>query len=432
MIEKVRHTVEREKMLTCGGAVCVALSGGADSMALLHVLRHLEPVLGITVSAFHLNHGIRGDEASRDEDFVKKICREWNVPLICENADVPSYAEQNGLSTELAARKIRYDYFEKMGCLVATAHHSDDQAETLLFRLSRGTGLSGLCGIPFKRGNIIRPLMDCSRAEIEEYCLCNKISFVTDSTNFSDEYNRNRIRHHVIPQLKAINPSFIRSVTRTADALRIDNDYLNQQTEYEYQKRQLNDGNLNVVGFSELHEAIARRILLKFCGSTLDAEHLKTLYRICLDGGKCSLANDEYAEVKNGILKKNKNDEPKKTFSVTWKKCKYKEILANQKVHNLFLKNLIDCDKIIGKLELRTRRPGDRVCFWEKQGTKTLKKLFNEQKIPQNERDVLPVLADENGVVWIFGFGVCARCRVGEKTTDVFYVEAIDNLKGEI
>ena len=196
--------------------VTVALSGGADSMACLSVLLSLKEELGITVKAAHLNHMIRGEEALRDQEFVKKQCELLGVPLFCERADIPAIAKERGVSTELAAREVRYSFLERVNeGVIATAHTSSDNFETVLFNLARGSAIDGLCGIPPKRRIFIRPIILCTREDVEEYCKKENIPFVTDSTNLCDEYTRNKIRHNIVPIFKNLNPSVEKSVLRT-------------------------------------------------------------------------------------------------------------------------------------------------------------------------------------------------------------------------
>ena len=189
MIENsVLSAIEQFSLLDASKNITVALSGGADSVALIYALYRLREKLGITLSAAHLNHMIRGEEALRDEEFVKKLCKKYEIPLFCERTDVPAFAKIQGLSLETAAREVRYGFLERVNCgVIATAHTASDNLETVLFNLSRGTALKGLCGIPPKRGIFIRPLILASRSEIEDYCKKNNLDFVTDSTNLSDD-----------------------------------------------------------------------------------------------------------------------------------------------------------------------------------------------------------------------------------------------------
>ena len=200
MLKKVLAAIEDYGMLGKGSTVTVALSGGADSVALLYCLLELKEQFSLNIRAAHLNHNLRGDESLRDANFVADLCKKLNVDLSLKSADVSSVAKETGESIELAARRVRYDFLNEVsGGIIATAHTASDSFETMLFNLSRGTAIKGLSGIPPKRDNLIRPLIYCTRADVEEYCKQNNISFVTDSSNLSDDYTRNKIRHNVVP-----------------------------------------------------------------------------------------------------------------------------------------------------------------------------------------------------------------------------------------
>lgn len=409
-----------------GDNITVALSGGADSVSLLHSLLSLKDVLGITVDAAHLNHSIRGEEADRDQKFVEDLCEKLGVKLFCEKADIPKIAKENHLSLELAARQVRYDFLERIARgKVATAHTASDNLETMLFNLARGTSLKGLCGIPTKRGIFIRPIIYCTRQNVEEYCQKNKIAYVTDSTNLSCDYSRNKIRHNVIPILKEINPVVEDLSIRTSLSLNQDNSFLQKTADELLFKICENDG-VNVSDFENISPAIAKRVIKKyfeisFPNISLDNKHLNDIYSICLqNSGKLSLPLDTYAVVKNGIL--TVTDDEKKTVNFLV------NITKIQKVNNLFSNDMLDCDKIIGELVIRTRQTGDSIRLAKRGCNKTLKKLFTEYKIPNEQRNTLPVISDENGVVWVYKVGVSSRCAVTEKTKNIFKVEVTETL----
>ena len=227
------EAIERFSLLENTKNVTVALSGGADSMALLFSLNSLKDVLGITVKAAHLNHLIRGDEAFRDEEFVKGVCEKLGIELFIKRADIPLLAKEKGISTELAARETRYEFLESVasGGAVATAHTASDNLETVIYNLTRGSGIDGIAGIPAKRDIFIRPLILCTRSQIDDYCAKHEISFVTDSSNLSDDYTRNKIRHNIVPVLKEINPSVENTVLRSSLILKEDAEYLKSLAE---------------------------------------------------------------------------------------------------------------------------------------------------------------------------------------------------------
>ena len=210
VISKAEAAIEKYRLLSGGDSVIIALSGGADSVTLLSVLNSIKEKYNLKLYAAHLNHGIRGEEADNDEKFCKILCENYNIHLFVKHIDVPKLSAEQKISAELCGRNERYKFFDelsaKLNAKVATAHTASDNAETLIFNLCRGSSLAGASAIPPKRGNIIRPLITLTRDEIESYCAANSLGFVTDSTNMSDSYTRNKIRHKVIPALKEINP----------------------------------------------------------------------------------------------------------------------------------------------------------------------------------------------------------------------------------
>lgn len=234
--EKVKQAITEYKMLDGTNAVAVALSGGADSVSLLLALCELSGELGFAVSACHVNHNLRGAESDGDQHFCEELCGRLGVRLRVADIDVRKL-QQKHESLEECARKARYGFFDEVcaalgeGAKIATAHNADDSAETVLLNLMRGTGLKGLCGVPPVRGALIRPLIYCTRAEVEEYLRERGQAYVTDSTNLSDDYTRNRIRHTILPEMKKINGSLVSTMTRMERNLRADSDYLEQLAE---------------------------------------------------------------------------------------------------------------------------------------------------------------------------------------------------------
>jgi len=205
----VLKTIRNKELIPAGSRVIVGFSGGADSVCLLSVLLGLEALLGCEIRAMHVNHGLRGAEARRDEAFCETFCRERNVPFQTVTVDVNGLVKEKGLSTEEAARILRYEALEKAAGkdgIIAVAHHAGDQAETILLNLLRGTGLKGLSGMEYKRGGIVRPLLALTREEIDGYLQENGLPHVTDSTNAVNEYARNRVRNVILPEMEKINP----------------------------------------------------------------------------------------------------------------------------------------------------------------------------------------------------------------------------------
>ena len=412
--------------------VTVALSGGADSMSLLYALVSLKDKLGITVEAAHFNHLIRGEEAYRDQHFCEDICKKLGIKLYVKEADVPLFAKQNNLSEETAARILRYQFFESINKgFVATAHNADDNLETVIFNLARGSSIDGLCGIPVKRDIYIRPLILCARSEIEKYCQNNNIPFVTDSTNLSDDYTRNKIRHNILPVLREINPRVENTVLKTAFSLKNDGEFINLKAE-EFVKENSFENKLRLDGFSKLHKALKTRVIKLFYEnvtqkSLLENIHINSVLNITEKSGKISLPDKWTASSDKLYLKllKESATTPDLTqYSIDFTESDDNFLSKEEKINNLLLNNCLDCDKIVGKWKVRTRQSGDSIRLNNRGCTKTLTKLYSECKIPLEKRDILPIIADNKGVIWIYGIGVAQRCAVTKKTKHILKINA--------
>ena len=258
----VKNTIERYSMINKGDTVIAAVSGGADSVALLYVLYSLRTELDFSLAACHVNHNLRGEESDGDERFVRRICRFLDIPLYVANIKVNDLRLKHD-SLEECARRLRYEFFESIskGKLIATAHTASDNCETMLINITRGTALSGVCGIPARRDNIIRPLLYNTREDIELYCTENSLDYVTDSTNLSDDYTRNKIRHKVVPLLKEINPSLFGAISRLTQSVSDDDRYLDKIASELMKKAHTEDDKYDVNVLYTADECILRRIV---------------------------------------------------------------------------------------------------------------------------------------------------------------------------
>lgn len=433
MLDKLKVAIKRYDMIKAGDRVCVALSGGADSVSLLYCLLELKDEYGITLSAAHLNHNLRGEESMRDELFVKKLCKKLSVPLFCLSVDVAARAKSTHSSVELAARAARYEFFSQIPHdKIATAHSADDSLETVIFNITRGSGLKGLCGIPAKRDDIIRPLILCTRNDVEDYCRRNDIEYVTDSTNSQDCYTRNKIRHRVVPVLKSINPSVCKTVRRLCDSAASDEEYLTDTASRELKNAEV-DGELDVNKLKNLHPAIISRVLRQYLfkfDTALESVHIERLIEAVKKGNGAVEINGELKiGVVGSVLKRisaaQKNIDK---IYVLFSEISFAEFETRSKINNLLLNNAVDCDKICGVLKTDIRQSGDKIRLFGRGVTKTLKKLYGEMKIPQELRHELPVVRDENGPVWICGVGVAERVCVDKNTKRVLVFETNKNI----
>lgn len=424
-------------MISAGDTVGVGLSGGADSVALTHFLyNNREKLLIKELKAVHVHHGIRGDEADRDMEFAESFCESLGIELLSFKADIPAEAARTGESVEECARRVRYDCFKKAGCdKFATAHNLNDNAETFFFNLARGTSLTGLTGIPYVRDFYIRPLLDCTRNEIEEYIKENGLSFVTDSTNLSDDYTRNKIRHNILPLFFELNPSFDKAFSRCLESLYNAKEYIEDETEELYLKSK-KDGFFDCSVFKDEREAVrfsAIRMILKSENvKDISYEHIKAVDNIIKNGGAANLPKASVLSERQRLYFKvpeipecfemRISSENVRTPIGSFKIKAYcqKDL---QNLNKRVLDNLIDCDKITSNLVLRNRRDGDSVRLYGRNGTKTLKKLFNERKIPVSKRPGIAILSDDNGIIWLEGFGVSERARPSGETKKYLYLE---------
>ncbi len=435
MISKFKKTLLQHQMLVTGDTVGVGLSGGADSVALLHILAINKEELGIkSIKAVHIHHGIRGCEADRDLEFSKNFCEKMGVEFISFNVNVPKEAEKTGESLEECARRLRYKCFEKVDCdKFATAHNLNDNAETLILNLARGSSLSGLCGIPYTREKYIRPLLDCTREEIEKYLSENNLEYVTDSTNLGDEYTRNKVRHKVLSVLFEINPSFDKAFLKCIDSVRSADDYITASAINILSKAK-KDEYYDCTVFENCHIAVKNQIISLILKEQkvkdINRDYILSVLHIIENGGKVSLGGNVTAFAERSKLYFN---EPSITedfkFRLEIKKQKLVtpvgiyaiNIIDKKDLQKLNIKNIdkfIDCDKISSDVFVRNRRDGD-LYKPAKRKTKTLKKLFNENKTPVCDRSKMLILTDNEGIIWTELFGVSEYYKA-DKATEKF------------
>ncbi|HNW04904.1 MAG TPA: tRNA lysidine(34) synthetase TilS [Oscillospiraceae bacterium] len=444
-LDKVKETVSKYEMLQPGEKVLLGVSGGCDSSVLLHLMSFLSTQWGLTLEAAHVNHNLRGPESLRDERFVRSMCREYGIKLHVMNADVRAYAEEHRLCEEEAGRELRYQFFEHCakrmgkGTKIATAHTLSDCAETFLFNMARGTGLSGLCGIPPVRGDIIRPLIETTRNQIEAFCAEQGIPYITDSSNLADNYARNRIRHSAVPVLMEINPSFERAFLRMTDQLRQDRDFLDDLSDELLDTAEIPtgfDGETLALAEPALKTRAAAKMLRRF-GFPCEYEHIVWIAEhFGKEDFKLELAKDAYFVQKGGLVCR-EDKRPAEAITPSPFSEGIAELLSGKfaechildafcfknshEFHQYVLKNAFDYDKIHGVAVIRSRREGDQINLTG--CTKTLKKLFNETKVPVHLRKTVAVIADDDGVLWVEGFGADRRAKITEETGTVAVIK---------
>ena len=426
-----------DDLLRRHGAVLAAYSGGADSTCLLYLLKDLCADLGVTLYAAHVNHKIRGEAADADEQFCRKTCASLGIPLFVYRTDVPALSRERGTGLEETARDVRYAYFDRLsaelGCpLIATAHQADDNLETVLFHLLRGSGLSGLCGIdPVRDGRFLRPLIADRAAAIRAWCDENGIPYVTDATNAVPDCSRNQIRLRLTPLLDELVPDPAAAVTRMTELLRTDAAYFDDTV------RDLLEPGTDHVDralLEPLHPAIASRVLrqlyanVTFGHPTLASGHVDAMLRLLREnpsGGTAALPGGIlYRQDRKTVRlihadaaeKSQSGDAPvwsddgliwragsrMLVFSHSERICHTENDKNGENIYKLSISVSFCSDKIKGKLFVRSRLPGDRYRFGGM--TRRLKKLLTDRKLSEAEKDALPVLCDDEGILWIPGF----------------------------
>ena len=400
MLNKLQLFITEQELVQPGEEVVCAVSGGADSVALLFALYLLKEKLQIRLSAAHFNHHLRGAESDQDQAFVEEFCSRYDIPLYKGGAAV----ETGPKGLEAAARDARYGYLKTLPGWIATAHTADDNAETVLMHLIRRTGLKGLGGIAPKSGKLIRPMLTVTRQEVMAFLQEWNLPHVEDQSNHTDQFLRNRLRHHVMPLLNRENPRLAENVSAMAMQLRQEEHYLSRQVE-------LTD---RVSVLREMDPALRNRALESF----LRQQGVKEPQREQIQLLKCLVFSNNpsargafpgrvtIGREYDRLLRLPQQEAPD-TAQLTLgsqKLPQWKLEIHVSQAQSLEQGKTVFTVQPEGKIVVRSRLPGDRIRL--PGGSKTLKKLFIDEKIPAWERPFLPVLADEKGVLAVVGIGV--------------------------
>ncbi len=457
MLDKVVETIRRYQLIENGETVVTGVSGGPDSVCLLHVLHLLSGRLGIKVLAIHINHGLRGRESDGDEAFTREICSNLGINLRCLAFDINEVSRKEGISLEEAGRETRYREFQRFAdetgaARIAVAHNKNDQAETVLMNLLRGTGLQGLTGMDYIRGRIIRPLLDVSRREIEKYCEENSLGYRIDSSNLKGDFTRNRIRLDLIPGInKSFGTDLTESVHRMALLLKSDNSYMELEAQKAFSRCLDTDSNgcvaLKLKELKLLHPALTARVIRIAVGRIkgnlkgIESKHVEditALLKKSRTGSAIQLPFGIRAGISYGVLKvfmerpstdkefeyelevpgfASLDEIPLSIKSSLESLCpnidKYERIGYNS------LEQFFDYDRMNKGINIRNRRIGDVFAPYGSNGSKKLKEYFIDNKVPREKRDGIPLIASANEVVWIIGHKISDKFKVTENTKRV-------------
>ena len=401
MQNRLLKFAREQNLMAPGDTVICAVSGGADSVAMLFALYLLREKLGITLEAAHFNHNLRGEESLRDETFVRELCARYEIPLHVASGEI--HPGKKGL--EAAARDARYAFLESLPGKIATAHTADDNAETILMHLVRGTGLKGLGGIAPQRGKLIRPMLGITRREVEDFLAEWHLPHVEDSTNETDAFLRNRLRHHVMPLLAAENPRIAENLSQMALRLREDESCLSQLSSYETLPK--------VETLRTLPSAVRSRMLERFLKENgvrepEDVHIAQAEVLVFSDSPSASAAFPGGVTLSRqyGHLTANPTGEAFTPVTLT---CPGSAEAAGIRITCEPAGELAQSENLLtvcpsGKISIRPRQTGDKIRL--SGGSKSLKKLFIDRKIPAADRERIPVVCDEIGILGVYSIGV--------------------------
>lgn len=452
MISKIKETISKYNMINRGDKVYVAVSGGADSVCLLLVLQEIRNELGCEIEAIHVEHGIRGDDSVRDKEFVENLCKSLDILLHVYSVDSLSYSKSKGLSLEEAARELRYECFSrhtKEG-KIAIAHHSEDNAETMIFNMVRGSGIEGIRGIKKVRGNFIRPLIECSKKEIIDYLLCRNQPYCIDKTNEDTDYTRNSIRHNIIPRLKEINPRAIEHLSNLSRIQDMAVDFIDKNVTTSYGKY-VKDNKVSKELLSEeliIVNQVIHRLICNMAGSKKDISYIHVEQVIDLmkgtSGRKVHLPYNLVAISNYGDTEIKKCDSNNKSEEKTELYKEIKELEETGKavieVNNITIEleivtasknvqidsknytKMLDYDKITEVLSVRNRREKDYIVINEKGSKKGLNRYMIDEKIPSQNRDDMLLLCDGSHIMYVFGHRISEYYKVSGNTRRILKV----------
>ena len=450
IVHKCREMILQHQMILPGDTGVVAVSGGADSVFLLHLLHMLSEEMHFRIVVAHVHHGIRGKEADRDAEYVRRLSGELGVPCRVFERDVPKMARENGMTLEEAGRMARYACLEELkretgARWIALAHHKDDQIETVLFHLLRGSGFRGLRGMMPVQGDRIRPLLSVDRQEIEDWLLQRGISYCTDTTNSDPEYARNRIRTIILPEMKKVSPGAGEHLLRLAgDAEELYKKVRETAELFRQECREIfsADGKLSGILIPEKTGRsvpdpgspggeLVRMVLEELTGSTRDISrrHVESVISLFSKetGKKIMLPGRVVAErtyagvlIRHGASAEKRYTEEKLPGKLSVVRREY---ISGEEIPTGEYRKMMDASRVAGEPVLRFPHSGDRIMVRADGSTKKLQRFFTDNRIPVEDRASWPVVADEQGILWVIGLRLSERVKVREETKEIYLLE---------
>lgn len=456
MIDKVKKTIEKHNLIKNGEHIIIGVSGGPDSVCLLHILNTIKTQYNLKLTSVHINHMLRGKASDEDESYVKQLCEVLQIPCYTFKVNIKEISKELGISIEEAGRKARYDTFNKVleeikADKIAVAQNMNDQAETLLMRLTRGSGLDGLSGIAYIReGTIIRPLLDVARDKIETYCELNELNPKTDETNLEAIYTRNKIRLELIPYIeKNFNKNINYHLWKTTNILREDKDFIYSYANDLFESCAYIEKNTIKIDkriFQTEHPAIKKRLILKAAhhlniqkniGTTHLDDTLNLIqqnitstgidlpYSLRIEIGyehilftvgksKNTLELDYDIQIGKAIYVSELN------LHIQTKQMKRNQDFIMQAEEHI---KYFDLDKIQRGIKLRTRKAGDQFSPLGMKGTKKIKDFFIDEKIAKNIRDTIPLICSGKDVMWIIGYRISEKYKIDNNTKNILSIK---------
>lgn len=432
------ENLKKLNIINKGDKLLLAVSGGADSMYLFYNFMDLKEDWNLDIVVCHLNHGIR-ETAKRDEDFVKKVCSDYEVICFTKTANMDEYARENKLSSEEAGRILRYEFFREnsKNRKILTAHNANDRVETVLFNIIRGTGLRGLSGISHVNNDVYRPLINIKRGEIEAYLHENNLKYFDDETNFEEIYTRNKIRLGLIPYLEKFNPDIINSILRLSENAEEAENFIGKIIEENYPKCHGNDF-LKVSEIKNLDKFLGCELIKKYLEENFYKENILSrknilgIYDLCFGEsgrkihlGKNITARRSYDKIFIGKIKYKKSKESKE-LHLGKNTSDFGEIFIKkddlESPHDSFIK-VIDCDKIKGNLYVRKRLSGDRFKALGMKNNKKLKDYFIDRKVDRLLRDEIGLICDDEKIIYVMGMDISEDVKIDNNTLNKLVLE---------